>query len=90
MIVRILGEGQFLMPDDAITRLNELDTALEASLADEEEFVAARDALLAAVRELGEPLDPEVLEESDVVLPASDAQAHEVAALLTEEGLIPD
>ena len=88
MIVRILGEGQFQMPDDAITRLNELDAALEASLADEEEFVAARDALLAAVR--GEPLDPEVLEESDVVLPASDAQAHEVAALLTEEGLIPD
>ena len=28
MIVRILGEGQFLMPDDAITRLNELDAEL--------------------------------------------------------------
>ena len=32
MIVRILGEGQYDVADDALDRLNELDTALEAAV----------------------------------------------------------
>ena len=32
MIVRILGEGQFDVPDDALPDLNELDAAVEAAI----------------------------------------------------------
>ena len=31
MIVRIMGEGQFEMPEESLARLNELDDALEAA-----------------------------------------------------------
>ena len=39
MIVRILGEGQYDVPDDALDRLNELDPAVVASV---DEFKASR------------------------------------------------
>ncbi len=32
MIVRIMGEGQYEVTDEALERLNELDDALEAAL----------------------------------------------------------
>lgn len=90
MIVRIMGEGQFTVPDEVLERLNELDDALEAALSDEQSFPAALSALLEAVRSEGEPVADEELVTSDVVLPASDATVAEVRALLTDEGLIPD
>ena len=32
MIVRIMGEGQFELPDEAMERLNELDDAVESEV----------------------------------------------------------
>jgi hypothetical protein len=90
MIVRIMGEGQYTLPDEVLDRLNELDDALDAALSDDEAFPAALAALLDAVRAEGEPVADEELVTSDVVLPASDATVAEVRALLTDEGLIPD
>jgi hypothetical protein len=90
MIIRIMGEGQFVVPDEVAVRLNELDDALEEALADEAAFPAALAALLDAVRAEGQPLADDELVTSDVVLPASEATVAEVRALLTDEGLIPD
>lgn len=90
MIVRIMGEGQYTVDDAVVERLNELDDALEAALADEAAFPSALAALLEAVRQEGAPVPDEELVTSDVVLPASDATVAEVRALLTDEGLIPD
>lgn len=90
MIVRIMGEGQYRVDDVVIERLNELDDALEAALADEAAFPAALAALLSAVRMEGEQLADDELVTSDVVLPSGDATVAEVRALLTDEGLIPD
>lgn len=90
MIVRIMGEGQFQVPDEVVERLNEFDDALEAALQDEQAFPAALAALLGAVRESGEQLADDELVSSDVVLPAAEATVAEVKALLTDEGLIPD
>ena len=89
MIVRILGEGQFRLPDAEIDHINSLDAALEKALGGEGDFDAALDALLATVREVGEELADESLETSDVVLPSADATADEVREMLTDEGLIP-
>jgi hypothetical protein len=90
MIVRIMGEGQYRLPEDALERINELDDALEAALDDEDSFPAALAALLESVRSVGHPLQADELTGSDVVLPPAESGAEEVRAMLTDEGLIPD
>jgi hypothetical protein len=91
MIVRILGEGQLQVPESAVAELNELDTRLEAAVerSDEPAFRAALEALLARLREVGEPADPDTLEPSGLIVPQADATMAEVRKLLTDEGLIP-
>lgn len=90
MIIRISGEGQYLVDDDTLTRLNELDAAVESSLnADEADFVAALAALLTLVRDAGEVVPDEELVESDVILPAGDSTSADVRAALRSDGLIP-
>ncbi len=91
MIVRVLGEGQFDVPDDALPGLNELDSVVEAAVAagDTEKFSVALGALLDAVRDVAGPHDLESLDESDLILPPSDATIDEVRAMLDEDGLIP-
>ena len=91
MIVRILGEGQFRVDDSAAADLNRLDTELEAAVdqGDESAFTAALTSLLAQVRAQGSPLPPDILEPSDLILPAQDSSMDDVRKLLTDEGLIP-
>lgn len=91
MIVRILGEGQFQVPDSEVDRLNELDAAVESAIeaADEEAFAPALKALLDEVRTTGEPLADDSLEDSDLILPMSDATLDEVRRMLNDDGLIP-
>ena len=91
MIIRILGEGQFDVSDEAIDRLNELDTAVESAVeaGDTEAFTAALTALLDGVRSAGVPHDTEALGESDLILPMADATIDEVRGLLSDDGLIP-
>lgn len=91
MIIRILGEGQYDVAQDALDRLNELDSTLEAAVesGDEAGFTSALAALLDAVRSVGaaHPLDS--LDESDLILPRADATIADVRELLQEDGLIP-
>ncbi len=89
MIVRILGEGQFSVDDGATTELNRLDTELEAAVEDGDEaaFTAALTGLLTEVRAHGSPLPADILEPSELILPAQDSSMDEVRKLLTDEGL---
>ncbi|HTJ37046.1 MAG TPA: hypothetical protein VL738_27790 [Dactylosporangium sp.] len=91
MITRILGEGQYDVPETALTDLNVLDAAVQAAVdaTDAVAFRARLGELLAAVRELGAPVPDDVLTVSDLVLPAPDSDLADVAALLGDEGLIP-
>jgi len=91
MIVRILGEGQFDVPEEAIAELNTLDSAVEKAVgaADEAAFSTALAALLDGVRTVGAPHDAESLDESDLILPPADATIDEVRELLNDDGLIP-
>jgi GMP synthase PP-ATPase subunit len=91
MIVRILGEGQYDVSDEAIDRLNELDAAVETAVeaGDSETFSKALAALLDGVRTVGVPRDAESLDESDLILPPADASIEDVRALLSDDGLIP-
>jgi hypothetical protein len=89
MIVRILGEAQRAVPDDALDDLDQLDQQLvDACEAGEHDtFAAALTALLARVREVGAELSDDA-GPSELVLPSADASLAEVGALLTDGGLI--
>ena len=91
MIVRILGEGQFDLSDDAVSALNELDAKVESAIeaGDESAFGDALATLLDGVRTAGVPHDAETLDSSDLILPMSDASLAEVKDMLSGDGLIP-
>jgi hypothetical protein len=91
MIVRIMGEGQFEVPEDHLGELNRLDQDLLKAVdtGDEDRFRSALQGLLASVRTAGSPLPDDYLGPSDLVLPGPDATIEEVREILGEEGLIP-
>jgi len=91
MIVRIMGEGQFEVPDTLVDHLNELDNAVLAALdsSDEADFRVSLVALLAAVRAGGTPVPHDELVPSEATLPYEEATVDEVRELLQHDGLIP-
>jgi PspA-Associated protein len=91
VIVRILTEGQYEVPDDAMDALNELDAELATAIegGDEDAFRSSLEALLERVRSLGTPVELDALLPSTLLLPATDASLAEVRDLLNEDGLIP-
>ncbi|MFE4373760.1 hypothetical protein ACFRMN_37120 [Streptomyces sp. NPDC056835] len=91
MIVRIMGEGQVKLADSHFTELDTLDDELLAEIrnGDRDGFRRTFHALLAKVRELGEPLPDDSLEPSELILPAPGATLEEVREMLNDDGLIP-
>ncbi len=92
MIVRIMGEGQYRLPEDVQERVNALDNAVVAAVDkdDEDGFHAAFEELLDVIRNEGEHLGDEELETSDVIVPPADTSMAEAAADFSGDGLIPD
>jgi hypothetical protein len=90
MIVRILGEGQFTVDDEASAVLDQLDHELEAAIdrGDEPAFSTTLSAMLAQVRDHGESVSPEHLGPSELILPHEGSSMDEVRKMLTDEGLI--
>jgi len=93
VIIRILGEGQYVVDDQHADALNSLDSDLESAVGsgDETAFRSSLAALLAKVKELGECLPDDALQPSDAAVPGGDATLEEVKELLvgSDEGLIP-
>jgi hypothetical protein len=91
VILRILEEGQYEVPDDVLDSLNSLDDDLVAAVEaeDRERFTSALAELLSRVRESSSPVADDYLGPSDLVLPPADASLEEVGEMLSEEGLIP-
>ena len=91
MIVRILTEGQYRVPDELRERLNELDVAAHrvAESGDEDAFHRAYAELLDLVRGEGSELADDSLDASEVILPPADVTAEEALRELPADGLIP-
>jgi len=91
VIVRILGEGQLEVAEDQLETLNTLDSDVESAIesGDEDAFRSALGLLLEGVRRVGKPLPEDSLDDSDLILPPSDATLEEVRELLSDDGLIP-
>ena len=88
--MRILGEGQFRVGDDAAMKLTALDKDLDAAVRDDTNaaFSAALHAAVALVRAAGGPLGADEIVTADYILPFSDATVDEVQKLLAD-GTIP-
>ena len=96
MIVRVFGDGQYRVPDDAQATLAELDTEALAALESEDEagFLASYAALIGHIHASGERLADDALEPSDLILPPADISIEEAHGMFTGhftgEGLLPD
>ena len=92
MIIRIMGEGQYDVPDDAADALNASTSRSRrrSSPATTPRSPRRSRQLLERVRAPRQPRSPTTsLVDSDLVLPPSDSTVDEVARLLGDEGLIP-
>lgn len=92
MIVRLMNEGQYRIDDSLLGRLNDLDEKALAALNSEDEasLDGYLDEMWRLVKAEGEPLPPEDLSASDLIIPPSDLTLDETRALFSEDGLIPD
>jgi hypothetical protein len=91
VILRILGEGQLKMSDEALAELNELDDQLTDAIekGDEATFQSTLGNLVTKVRELGQPVEDDYLGPSEMIIPGADATLEEVREMLSDDGLIP-
>jgi hypothetical protein len=93
MIVRILGEGQFDVPDHRLDELTRLDDEVQAAVdaGDADALARALARLVTGVRTAGRELPEAHLGPSDLVIPGPDATIDEIREQLAGgEGLIPD
>ena len=92
MIVRIANEGQFELPDEDASRLNELDNEAVAAVeaGDEGRFQELWQQMLDLVQSDGKELNDDELVGSDIILPPRDITFDEAKGEFTGEGLIPD
>ena len=92
MIVRIVGEGQFRLPDEDAGRLNELDNRAVSAVeqGDETGFRELWSQMLEIVASDGNEIAEDELVESDVILPPRDVSFQEAQGEFTGDGLIPD
>lgn len=92
MIVRILNYGQYRVPDDAVTALNDVDDQVEAAVeaGDDRRFQACLDELVALVHGEGRLVPSGEFVTSDAVLPPPGTTLAEARSLLTADGLVPD
>ena len=91
MIVRILGEGQYRLPDADVPDFDALDDRLTAAVGrgDQAGFESEFAELIEHVRRHGQQIAASHLGASDLVLPPADAGLEEVRAMLQDDGLVP-
>ncbi len=87
MIVRILGDGPYDLPDTAQGEIERLDEALGAAIerGDAAATTTALDQLVAHIRAVGTPLAADDLRPSALVVPHPGSTLEELEALLASE-----
>jgi hypothetical protein len=87
MIVRILGEGRYDVPDADLPAIEQLDAQLVDAMdrGDEVEFASSLSDLIGQVRHTGTLVSPDDVRTSSQVVPHEGSTLEEVRALLAEE-----
>jgi hypothetical protein len=88
MIVRILGEGRYEVPDPDLPTIERLDAQLVAAMeaADEATFSTTLSELLDEIRRKGALIPPDDVRTSGLAVPHDGSTLVEVRSLLDEEG----
>jgi hypothetical protein len=93
-IVRIMGEGQFVVDDKALKKLNDIDNSLVQLVSndrsDDAEFKRRLIELVSIVEQNGKQLDPKQIIQSDIILPSADLSIDEAKKLFKGDGVIPE
>ena len=93
-IVRIMGEGQFVVDDKTLNRLNKIDNSLiqlvSNAIPDNTEFKKRLVELVDIVEQSGKRLDPKRIIPSDIILPSVDLSIDEAKKLFKGDGVIPE
>ena len=95
MIVRVMGQGQWDVPDSLVIRLNVLDELVPDAVVsrDEEALAEALDEMADLVVRHGVPLPPGKVRLSDLIVPQVGTSLREVDEWMPEsradDGLIP-
>ncbi|MSS45884.1 hypothetical protein FYJ43_07500 [Cutibacterium sp. WCA-380-WT-3A] len=95
MIIRIVGEGQWQVPDTEIDHLNRIDACVEHAIetGSQNELTEALTELVSSVRAVGTPVADDTIVDSDLIVPDVSATIEEVSVWLSEnpagDGLIP-
>lgn len=95
MIIRIMGEGQWEVPDSALSELNVIDSHVEHAVDSgvQAELTEALTRLADTVRKHGSQVPDDQIVDSDLIVPDSNATLEEVRLLLADsaagDGLIP-
>jgi hypothetical protein len=86
MIVRILGEGRYEVPEADLPAIEQLDAQLVDAMdrGDEAAFAGALADLIGQVRHTGKLVAPDDLRTSSLVVPHEGSSLAEVQALLAE------
>jgi hypothetical protein len=86
MVVRILGEGRYDVPDADIPAIEQLDAQLADALerGDEIEFASTLADLIGQVRHTGTLVAPDDLRTSSLAVPHEGSTLAEVQSLLAE------
>jgi LPS O-antigen subunit length determinant protein (WzzB/FepE family) len=94
-IVRIMGEGQFVVDDKTLNRLNKIDNSLVQLVSNDRsdnntEFKKRLVELVDIVEQNGKRLDPKRIIPSDIILPSVDLSIEEAKKLFKDDGVIPE
>jgi hypothetical protein len=93
-IVRVMGEGQFVVDDKTLNRLNKIDNFLVQLVSNDRsdniEFKKRLVELVDIVEQNGIRLDPKRIIPSDIILPSVDLSIDEAKKLFKGDGVIPE
>ena len=93
-IVRIMGQGQFMVDNKILKRLNEIDNSIVQLVSndrtDNTEFKKRLTELTDIVEKNSKQLDPKEIVQSDIILPSTDLSIEEAKRLFQGEGVVPE
>lgn len=93
-IVRIMGEGQFVVDNKTLKKLNDIDNSLVQLVSndrsDDTEFKKRLVELVNIVEQNGKQLDSKQIIQSDIILPSADLSIDEAKKLFKNDGVIPE
>ena len=89
MIVRVMGDSQYELPDQMVEELNRIDNEIVRMIEEgnEEGFRRELKRLISTVKEKGTPVRDIV--SSDIIVPPEDLSFEEAKKIFRGDGIIP-